>query len=171
MSNNKYILFYSKYCKYSGEFIVALRKVDLYDKFVKLDVSETRVRQKLPRSITSVPSIIIPQYEEPLNYNDAMRWIEMLSKEREKKEEIEPYYATAMGGFSEAYSSLSDETPMSHAFEFLGNEFKINAPVEDGGDDPRRSSSSSGKKNEFESNLERLTRQRDLDITQEIKRI
>jgi hypothetical protein len=170
MSNNNYFLFHSNYCEYSKKLVVALRKTEYYDKFVKICVDDRSY--KIPSSITHVPAIIIPEYDQPLFNSDAIAWLDSKKSKENNDDTIEPYYPTAMSGFSDSYSDLTNETPMSHSFDFLDNEFKINAPSEssNGGGDPRKSNGSNQKKDEFEMNFEKLKQQRDLEIQKERRR-
>lgn len=166
--NNNYYFFHSNYCEYSKELVVALRKTEYYDKFVKICVDDRSY--KIPSSITHVPAIIIPEYDEPLFNADAIAWLTSKTSKKNSDETIEAYYPTTMSGFSDSYSNLTNETPMSHSFDFLDNEFKINAPSESGDSDPRKSGSSNRKSDEFEMNFEKLKQQRDLEIQKERRR-
>jgi hypothetical protein len=168
MSNN-YFLFHSNYCEHSKKLVVALRKTEYYDKFVKICVDDRSY--KIPSSITHVPAIIIPEYNEPLFNSDAVAWLDSKSSNESGGDTIEAYYPTTMSGFSDSYSNLTNETPMSHSFDFLDNEFKINAPSESGGGgNSRKKGGSNRKTDEFEMNFEKLKQQRDLEIQKERRR-
>lgn len=168
---DKYILFYSQYCQHSQDFIVALQKTGYHDKFVKICVDDKKY--KIPPSITAVPSIIIPEYNEPLQAADTFAWINSIIEKKSQTDTIEAYHPTVMSGFSDSYSSIEDggeATPMSHSFDFIHDAFKINTPT-DMDEDPRKANSSNSKQNDMEQSYERLMQQRDMEVQQDRKRI
>jgi len=79
-------------------------------------------------------------------------------------------YSGTMGGFSDNFSFIGNESPMEHSFVFLGdNENKIYTPQEGG--DPRSSmESSSGKKSDMDKDFERLLEARNRDMPKPIAR-
>lgn len=162
---NQYILFYSQYCQHSQDFITALKKTEYHDKFLKVCVDDRTY--KIPPTITIVPAIVIPEYNEPLQGDDTFSWINSIIEKKSKTNTIEAYHPTVMSGFSDCYSSIEDGKPMSHSFDFIHNEFKINTPNDTDGD-PRLQN---GKQNDMEQSYERLKQQRDLEVKQSRKRI
>lgn len=124
----RYILFYSKQCKYSREFLVQLYKhPELFKKFSMIDVNNKGI--KLPSSIQSVPTIIVPGiHKEDIHTGpQALSWLEMVSSslnntsqqqsQQQQSQEgqiqptpggIEDYDPSAMSGFSDSFTLLDN---------------------------------------------------------------
>ena len=85
----RYILFYSKYCVHCKEFINNLYKTDYFNKFEKICVDNNR--GKVPKQITSVPSIIVPNFPRPMFGEEVFRWLDgfAILKNSENKEKTE----------------------------------------------------------------------------------
>ena len=96
-----------------------------------------------------------------------MNWLTSKSEKKNDSDEIEAYYPTAMSGFSDSYSSLTNDEPMSHSFDFLNNSFKINAPNENEKDVRKNNNVTS----DLEINYEKLKQSRDLEVSQELRRV
>jgi len=83
-NNNKYILFYSNFCSNSKEFITQLYKTKYYELFMKVCVDKKDI--KIPKQITAVPTIIVPNYPRPLTGGEAFFWLEGMGKIESTKE-------------------------------------------------------------------------------------
>lgn len=140
MSNSQnHILFYSKQCQYSKEFLNELYKdVELFNKFIKVDVNDKKI--KLPAYIKSVPTILVPgNYGKStmLTDNDVFNWLDMMKNGKVNKQQstqqstqpspqnssqggIADYDPFGMSGFSDGFAYLNDNAaPMDKSFEFL----------------------------------------------------
>lgn len=171
MSNN-HILFFSNYCNHSKEFIERLYKSGLYDKFTRICVDDNKY--KIPPQIQSVPAVIVPDYDYPLEGEDAFNWIEQLSQNNSQTSGIEAYDCMNMSGFSDSFCSLTNDTPLDHAFSFIGRgEFSIQTPEEDNGGGGMNGNGGRGnmEKSDLEKNYDKLMQQRSLEIKSAIKRI
>jgi len=186
-----HILFYSNYCNYSKQFIQALYKSPLYEKFNKICVDNN---PKVPKQITHVPTIIVPRMMKPLSCDEAFHWLQGMSQmmlqqqeqnkpqQQEQKTENDPTnlnysmgdvtaYSNTMGGFSDNFSFLSNDNPLEHNFTFLGGQDqKIRTPQEDGSDPRSQMSSSNAGKSEIDKEYERMMEQRNRDIAGPISR-
>lgn len=141
MNNNKYILFYSNFCSNSKEFITQLYKTKYYELFMKVCVDKKDI--KIPKQITAVPTIIVPNYPRPLTGGEAFFWLEGMGKIESTKdttmqqkpgmpkkkvegefgnqtgsESIIPF-SSEMGGYSDSYTYLDNNNALDRSFSFL----------------------------------------------------
>jgi len=151
--HNKYFLFYSNQCPHSKELVLNLQKLNLLDKFVKVDVS---ILKKIPSSIKSVPTIIVPDMQEPLEGDKAFFWVEHCSQSIIKREQGSnqqqpqnphmqsstqqpeqqptqkqqspmPYLPYEMStSKSDKFSFINGSTQLSHNYSFIHNKKKSN---------------------------------------------
>jgi len=185
-----FIIFYSKQCQYSNEFLTELYKnIDLYRKFHKIDVNNTRVR--IPANIREVPSIIVPgPHGKQSVYvgDDVFNWLSQVTQTLRQQSNVqsnqknmqqssqgnEPmsYDPQAMGGgWSDGFVSLTDESPMAKSFEFIGNvqglvgttmgNGMINPPPDDGILDKEKMKNEAAARQ-----MEDLIAQRDREVPQ-----
>lgn len=78
---NRHILFYSNSCPHSKEFINLLNNTSFSDKFIRVCVDQRNLN--IPKSITSVPTIMVPEMPRPLAGDEVFMWIRPhLNKER-----------------------------------------------------------------------------------------
>jgi hypothetical protein len=144
MNNNKYILFYSNFCSNSKEFITELYKTKYYELFMKVCVDKKNI--KIPKQITSVPTIIVPNYPRPLTGGEAFFWLEGMGRiniEKEQsnlggqqqmggpKKKVEGEFGNQTGsdsitpfsyemkGYSDAYTYLDNNNALDRNFSFL----------------------------------------------------
>jgi hypothetical protein len=140
-NNNKYILFYSNFCNNSKEFITQLYKTKYYELFMKVCVDKKDI--KIPKQITAVPTIIVPNYPRPLTGGEAFFWLEGMGKIESTKEttmqqkpgmpkkkvegefgnqtgseSIIPF-SSEMGGYSDSYTYLDNGNALDRSFSFL----------------------------------------------------
>tara|TARA_B110001454_G_scaffold217474_1_gene242910 strand:- start:7209 stop:7685 length:477 start_codon:yes stop_codon:yes gene_type:complete len=78
-------LFFSKYCNHCKNFILELKKENLLKSFVNIICVDKR--KSLPEFVTTVPCILIEDYDEPLFGDKAFAWIKYIKMKR--SEEIE----------------------------------------------------------------------------------
>ena len=79
-SNDSFVVFYSNYCDHSKEFLVKLRnmKNGLFEKFTKICVDNNN---SIPKSINSVPTLLVPNHPYPLTDNDVFMWLDSMSSQ------------------------------------------------------------------------------------------
>ena len=85
--------FYSKYCNHCKNFILELKKEKLLKSFDNIICVDKR--NNLPEFVTSVPCIVIEDYDQPLFGDKAFAWIKYIkmkrSEEIEKNNPINPF--------------------------------------------------------------------------------
>ena len=174
MSSDKNILFYSNFCKYCAEFIKNINGNDI--KFTTVCVDNNK--GKIPQFVKSVPTIIVQGKSQPLVGDEVFEWLNTQKAKPEEANDITPYLANEMGSmFSDSFSFLdSDDTkegqPISHNFEFLGNNFTINTPEESGNSHNTMEQTMTREKGKGNSDYEKLLQQRDSEsFAQPINRI
>ncbi|SVA53178.1 uncharacterized protein METZ01_LOCUS106032 [marine metagenome] len=77
--------FYSKYCNHCKNFILELKKENLLKSFENIICVDKR--KSLPEFVTTVPCILIEDYDQPLFGEKAFAWIKYIKMK--KSEEIE----------------------------------------------------------------------------------
>ena len=134
--SNTYIVYYSNYCLNSKEFINILCKTPVYNKFIKVNVSDANVN--IPPFVKSVPTIIVPNVNRPLVGEEVFKWLDETSEKRinNVEEAINPYHPDEMDnnmGDNYSYLDFNDtEQPMEHNFVYIKKgEQKIETPPED----------------------------------------
>lgn len=146
MSFQQPILLYSKYCEYSNNFILALRKnVDLYTSFALINIDADPQTKKRPRvlyeiqkqlgmPIKEVPTIIVEKGEYMLSGSEAFKWLDFQLQEFEKKD-LQPYSCLEMGSFSDQYSqygSSDSNNATDQTYLFINKKYdQIVTPKED----------------------------------------
>ena len=86
MSNlsKNHVLFYSERCNHSKELIQIISKSSLNNVFIKINVDYNR---NLPKSIKTVPTIIVPTHNEPLTGNGAFMWVTTMSNKQQQQQQ------------------------------------------------------------------------------------
>jgi hypothetical protein len=131
----KPILIFSKYCKYSHNFLqILIKHPELYDSFIRMniDINPTtkkrpdmfyKIQQMLNRKISKVPTIITPGAEHILSDQDAFKWLEFqinhLNKQMSKEAGLTPFNPNEMISFSDNYAKYdkSGSTDLNDANE------------------------------------------------------
>tara|TARA_Y100000389_G_scaffold27557_1_gene23652 strand:+ start:8983 stop:9570 length:588 start_codon:yes stop_codon:yes gene_type:complete len=194
MSNlsKNHVLFYSERCSHSGEFNNLLSQTQYKDVFVRINVDYNK---NLPKSIRSVPTIIVPTHREPLSGNAAFMWINSAiqrsqgqnavgsgpvpqrSNSQQHREntnkdddDVSPFFASEMSGnFSDGFSFLDNNNPISHQFSFLG-ENEITQETVAKQNNSTGNSRIDARMESMDNDYERLIQQRNNDIGQSIER-
>lgn len=129
--NNEYLLFYSKNCIYSTDFINKLFKnQDLYKKFILINVNNKSI--KIPNFVKSVPTILITENSkrELLVGSQVFNWLKKFTKEEVKKG-IENWDPITMSGYSDSFSYIEEGNAMEKNYSFLNSKIpQINTPSE-----------------------------------------
>jgi hypothetical protein len=79
-------------------------------------------------------------------------------------------YSGTMGGFSDNFSFIGNDSPMEHSFSFLGDKQHSIATPQESGSDPRSSMESSGKKGAIDKDYEKLIEARNREMPKGIMR-
>jgi hypothetical protein len=79
-STSSFVVFYSNYCDHSKEFLVKLKNMrnGLFEKFTKICVDHN---QSIPKSINSVPTILVPSHTYPLTDSGVFMWLDSMSSQ------------------------------------------------------------------------------------------
>ena len=79
-SNESFVVFFSNYCDHSKEFLIKLKnmKNGLFEKFTKICVDNNN---SIPKSINSVPTILVPSHPYPLTDNGVFMWLDSMSSQ------------------------------------------------------------------------------------------
>ena len=85
MSNNIIILFYSNHCKHSHHILQLLQQAVFYDNVKKINIESCEY--KIPSSITSVPSLIVPGVGYPLVGNNAFMWVTNTLRQQQQQQQ------------------------------------------------------------------------------------
>lgn len=189
-----HVLFYSERCQHSGELINLLSKTQYKDVFVRINVDYNR---NLPKSIKSVPTIIVPTHRDPLSGNAAFMWINSALNQAQSQQAVgsqpvpqrstggqpqnntnkddgdpSPFFASEMSNnFSDGFSFIDNSNPISHQFSFLGeNGIADNSP-------PKQNVSTGNSRvdarmESMDNDYERLIQERnsDMNVGQSIER-
>jgi glutaredoxin-related protein len=141
-AENQYILYYSNYCINCKEFMNILCKNPLYNKFKKINVSDGSAN--IPPFVKNVPTILVPNYSNPLVGEDVFKWLEESSEKRMNNldQTIIPFHPDEMDcGLGDNYSYLDikdNEQPMEHNFVYIKKgDQKIETPPEESFDDTK----------------------------------
>ena len=81
------ILFYSNYCQHSKNLLILLQKAGWYNRIKLINIDEGKF--KIPRAITSVPAMIIPNSNQPLIGEDVFKWVDqnLLQRQRQQQQQ------------------------------------------------------------------------------------
>ena len=184
MSNNEYVLFYSKDCVHCEEFMNELYKnQDMYKLFHLINVNDTKI--KLPRYVQSVPTLIInesnlqrPQIKVG---NDVFEWYKSKAEENNKQMSsgILDWDPSMMTGYSDNFSALDNSDEKDRNFVYLDSRSdRINTPdaqnsgLKGSSNNNNRGSSRQQNfaKSKSQINLEQLRKQRAMDMPKGFER-
>ena len=79
---NKYILFFSEKCKYCQQFLNQLKQTKFYNLFVRISIHDSQI--KLPPKLKTVPTIIVPTLQKPLEGNEVFSWLQQQQPQRQQ---------------------------------------------------------------------------------------
>ncbi len=129
----EYLLFYSKNCIYSTDFVNKLYKnQNLYKKFILINVNNKNI--KIPNFVKSVPTILVTENNDRqlLVGSQVFDWLKNKKTEIKEKEDIQNWDPVTMSGYSDSFSYLeNDNSAMEKNYSFLGSKSEtINTPSE-----------------------------------------
>tara|TARA_Y100001958_G_C21036416_1_gene407569 strand:- start:23 stop:559 length:537 start_codon:yes stop_codon:yes gene_type:complete len=169
---------------------------NLYNDIYKVSIEDPQV--KIPKTVTSVPTIIIKDNQNFITYvgDEVFEWFKAISnqnfntsydnvnkniepsnnvkqnfkpKQKESNNGIQCYDPIGMsGGFSDSFSSLSDASPLGHCYEFLGGIESNKINMAQNSLDENKSDKESQLNSEYERLIE--NRRSDSNIPQQINR-
>ena len=186
--SKNHVLFYSPQCKYCHEFIDVLNKTPYGNKFVKINVDHNN---NLPKTVRSVPTIIIPTHKDVLCGNSAFMWINSIYNQtkaqntigeqpipqrsnnnqnnvpqQEESDDIMPFVASEMSGnFSDGFSFIDNQNPLSHQFSFLGADENGNNQMPSKGVESTGNSRVDARIESMDQDYERMLQARNNDLT------
>jgi hypothetical protein len=184
----KYILFFSKRCKYCEDFMNKLYKknIELYRMFKKIDIDSNI---KLPDYIKMVPTIIVPSSNnKPVLHSadNVFKWLDSVSNNSNKGSNnqtgngvnnlntgnngIADFDPFQMNGFSTSYSSINDNVlPEKNFSQYslasMDYTLGISAPNEEKKSDKLREGDTMSR------TIEDFKAQRDAEIKKPISRV
>ena len=85
---NKYILFFSEKCKYCQQFLNQLKQTKFYNLFVRISIHDSQI--KLPPKLKTVPTIIVPTLQKPLEGNEVFSWLQQQQPQRQQYTQQQP---------------------------------------------------------------------------------
>ena len=115
---DEYLLFYSKNCIYSTDFVNKLYKnQNLYKKFILINVNNKNI--KIPKFVKSVPSILITENNnrELLVGSQVFDWLKNKTAVIEK-EDIQNWDPITMSGYSDSFSYLENDNSAMENYSF-----------------------------------------------------
>lgn len=80
-------LFYSNYCQYSNNLIKTLKSNNLLHTFSNIICIDDIPTDKIPEYLKTVPTIIVSDYDKPLEYKNAISWIRFQNENHEQNKE------------------------------------------------------------------------------------
>jgi hypothetical protein len=116
-TRNTFVLFHSNYCQHCKDFIEKLQKVGggLYQKFTLICVDNN---QSIPKSIQSVPTILVPSHEHPLTDSSVFMWLDTLASNFSKENNNSNWQKSVEAGPPQKNS----EGPVAQNSEVADNE-------------------------------------------------
>ena len=157
---SKYIIYYSNFCPNCKDLLKELDNDSLINNFQKICIDE--IKTELPSFLKEVPTIIVPDYNEPLVGINAFKWIKWKLQQDDNnivKKDLNPYNNSS---FSNAYSSLEDNNNLhfdnNSNFTNLSDDNKIITQTQD----ELQSFSNSLCKNNIEKSYEELIQSRNM---------
>lgn len=177
------IIFYSMKCKYSIKALEIIKKNNININLECIDNNKN-----LPKFLKVVPTIIEKNCDKPLEGNFVFNWLNRFvdksntnstinpstnsivnsNNSTENKESIQPFFSNEMSGYSDGYSYISNENPMNHSFQFLGN--NINNNPSNTNNIERPISSNNEMDEDFNKKLQNYKEQRDIQLPAPISR-
>jgi len=133
MSKNKCILFYSQKCEFCQKLLQLGEKKNRLDSYVLINVdNKEQYAYPIPKFVTAVPTILTLD-KRILTGQTAMLYMETInptppkqqSKPQSQPQSNQPqgniggFSQTEMPGFSDGFSFLNKDEPISHSFHFL----------------------------------------------------
>jgi len=114
-------LFYSKYCPHCKNFILQLKVNNLLNYFVKkVCIDDPRIRNNLPPFLKTVPTIIVDDYDKPIDSDIAFKWVTYKVKEMNK-----PKAQPQQGGRAQGKQSCSVGDPSCFSFDNTFDNFGV----------------------------------------------
>ena len=171
------IIFYSMKCKFSTKALEIIKKNNININLECIDNNKN-----LPKFLRVVPTIIDKNCDKPLEGDFVFKFLnKFVNKSNtnsnsntninsndsiENKDSIQPFFSNEMSGYSDGYSYISNENPMNHSFQFLGN--NTNSPNLNNIDRPI--SSNNETDDDFNKKLQNYKEQRDHQLPVPISR-
>ena len=134
--SKNHIFFYSEKCKHCHDLSNIIGSTPINNQFVKINVDYNR---NLPKSIKSVPTLIIPNHPQPLCGQSAFMWAKSMQQQtqaqnavgnvhppqqnnmppqqtgppKSEDDNIQPFVASEMSGnFSDGFSFIDNDNPL-----------------------------------------------------------
>jgi len=155
------IIFYSNKCSYCSQIMNLMQEFNILGNFVKICIDDRRI--KIPKQITKVPTLIVPDCNTPLvdqfvynwvikyapsnnnsSFNDNQNRVQDNNNQNQNSQnqdtqdkDILPFNKMEMTGYSDKFAYLENDTPLDHSYSYLNDnsksDIKINTPSDDSG--------------------------------------
>lgn len=142
MNHSASILFYSNFCNHSKQIIAEANNSHKKNNIKFICIDSEAVRRKIPKNITSVPTLIESKTNRIIIGSHIIEWLQQRpnhqiqpshkqhAQNREEETNIQGYQNCEMGMFSDNYSFLNADTStkgnggnsIMHNFERLGGD-------------------------------------------------
>ena len=166
-------------CKFSTKALEIIKKNNININLECIDNNKN-----LPKFLRVVPTIIDKNCDKPLEGDFVFKFLnKFVNKSNtnsnsntninsndsiENKDSIQPFFSNEMSGYSDGYSYISNENPMNHSFQFLGNNSPNNTNNINNIDRPI--SSNNEMNDDFNKKLQNYKEQRDNQLPAPIAR-
>ena len=166
-------------CKFSIKALEIIKKNNININLECIDNNKN-----LPKFLKVVPTIIDKNCDKPLEGDFVFKFLNKFVNKSdnninsntninsnnsiENKDSIQPFFSNEMSGYSDGYSYISNENPMNHSFQFLGNNMN-NSPNNMNNID-RPMSSNNEMNDDFNKKLQNYKEQRDNQLPAPISR-
>ena len=175
--SNRPLLFYSPKCQYSVELWKKLKKMNILDKIIKINVSTAK---NIPNSVRSTPTLIIKgrppivgqSIEFFFNSNSAPSAspnsnVQSNNVQSNQPCGIQDFNVCEMGScWSDKYSFLGTDTPINHSYSFLGGT-NVVPNTKAKSTTVTNSSRKNKKMDEMQQRLDAFKASRDADVSRE----
>jgi hypothetical protein len=128
---SKHLLFYSNYCSFSNEVHDKIKKHNLKDKFLLINISKHKF--KIPSNIKSVPTLLLNDKKTLYVDKELHDYIDKLAEDSNK--DVDPF--SPFGGISNKFSFVdkfeTENDGLTKNFGLIIGEQNITTPTEESG--------------------------------------
>lgn len=180
-----HVLFYSKKCQHCKELYDLMTKMNIWNDFVPICVEEVK---PIPRSVKSVPTIIVPTHKNPLEGEEVFMWIKSYGttlknvnnqesqprhqqqnqQPKQQDDELQAFYGSELSNsLSDKFSYIGDMEgkPLQHQYEFIDNTYNCNTnEIMSTSSIENQNSRTNQKQNEMDNAYNNLLQSRNNDI-------
>jgi predicted transposase YbfD/YdcC len=175
------ILFYSNRCKYSNDILKKLKQENILEQMESIVCIDKIPRDKIPSYLNTVPSLLIPDYDQPLDYKMILNWINtnkqqqmqpQIQEQQPQTQEQEPQQQKNITGMKDDLMFMGYEDNNINSFETLDADINTQGNFVLSTDDPEMGKLMSDRElnfaqrevdNKMSADLEKLEQLRSMD--------